>query len=283
MTISRENVVCIWYPTGGFGHFVSALLDSHGIGFSNPREPLEFGQEGDSHAFPLALPKYFHNPDEYIFPNIDPSKKYPVLIDNGINDESITYRKIFNNAKTIKLCYSDYTWPIIVRTMIKKAMLSDITVEITVNLDDWPVDEEWSLREKYFLHLRDNPLRHLWRPDPHCCNLLVDDLLHYPLMLEKLSNFGVGDTFYDVWVKWKAANSQYINPVETAASVLTQLENPTNVELPKVDLWTQAVTNYYIWLKYGVTVPANDYSNWFTNTKEIIKMLNDQGVVVDTN
>ena len=46
------------------------------------------------------------------------------------------------------------------------------------------------------------------------------------------------------------------------------------------DIWSQAVIYYYIWLKYNVEVPHNDYANWFTNTKEIVTMLRDNGVEV---
>jgi hypothetical protein len=280
---SNEHIICIWYPAGGFGHFINALLQLHGTRFACPDHRLEFSDDGSSHSFPLTVPKYHHNPTHYSVPDLDRSLWHTVLIDNGINDESTIYRQFFPGSQTIKLCYTDRSWPIVSRTMIEKAMQLDFADEVFLDPACWDQEEPWAIREKYFLFLRDHPLRTKWRSDDTCVNLLIDDLLYYPVTLEKLSSFGVQDSpaFHRDWHRWAQANSAYIDPVITAAWIMQHVRD--GVDLPQVDLWTQAVVNYYIWLEFSVEVPANDYSNWFTNTKQIVRMLDELGVTQEQN
>lgn len=271
-------ILCIWYPSGGFGHFLNAVLTKHGKNFPNVTNEITFSKNGDSHAFPLVLPKYFKNPSTYTLPDLNPSLNYPVLIDNGINNESTVYRKFFPNASTIKVCYTDYTWPIISRTMIEKAMAEKFSDQVHVNLQDWPSNEVWATREKYFLFLKDHPFRKQWRPDKICHNMEIEYLLDYDRLLQFLMPFGVQDTFRDEWQQCMNGNYAYINPVKKAKWVIDNLRN--DVDLLIEDVWTQSVTNYYIWLRYKFEVPANDYAAWFTNTKQIAKMLEDHGIQI---
>lgn len=268
-------IVCIWYPSGGFGHFLNAVFTLHGKDFPGSTDKIAFGVAGDSHAFPLVVPKYLGSPT-YTLPDLDPSLNYPVLIDTGINNESTHYRKIFPGAPTIKVCYDDYTWPIISRTMIEKAMSQHFSYEVSVNLEDWPTKESWAIREKYFLFLRDHPLRHRWKPDQSCHNLQIAQLIDYGSLLEFLAAFGVQDTFRPEWQQCMDANHVYINPVQQARWVMDNISNDTDLSIKNT--WTQSVINYYIWLRYGIEVPANDYADWFTNTKQIANMLEDHGI-----
>lgn len=271
-------IVCIWYPSGGFGHFLNAVLTLHGKNFPGSSSDLTFSATGDSHAFPLALPKYLKNPKTYTLPDLDPSLDYPVLIDNGINDESIRYRHFFPGASIIKICYDDYTWPIVSRTMIEKAMAQDFSTQVSVDPANWPSSESWTIREKYFLFLRDHPLRHSWKPDKACYNLQIGCLVNYDLLLEFLSSFGTKDTFRPEWQQCMNANQIYIGPIQQAQWIMDNLSN--SIDLLVEDVWTQAVVNYYIWLRYQFEVPANDYAAWFTNTKQIAKMLEDHGISI---
>jgi len=255
------------------------MLTLHGRGYARPAGHLKFSPNGNSHSLSLVLPKYLHNPQTYTLPEIDTSLKYTVLIDNGIDDETTTYLQFFPGAKTLKLCYSDHSWPIVARTMIEKAMVSDLSTQVGVD-ERWPSDEDWAMREKYFLYLRDHEFRYKWKPSDGCDNFVIDDLLNYNTFLDRLTSFGVGDTFRDEWQAWMKFNSQYIDPVENANAIMSALDNGRNIDLAITDLWTHSVINYYIWVKYGLEVPANDYSCWFTNTKQIVKMLNDHGVTV---
>lgn len=279
MIISHKNVICVWYPSGGFGHFVGAILTLYGRNFARPQASLEFAPNGDSHAFPLLVPKYLHNPGSYTLPDLDPDLIYTALIDNGINDESTIYQRYFPGSSTLKMCYSDYSWPIVARTMIEKALKRDLTSEIKIDPAHWPDLEDWATREKYFLYLRDHPLRHRWRPSDQCHNILIEELITYQAMASSLTDYGVVD-FCNDWQRWKDHNDTYILPMETAREILQSISDKRSLDLFVPDLWTQSVTNYYIWLKYNIEVPANDYANWFTNTQQIVTMLEDHGVTV---
>lgn len=276
---SRNNLLCIWYPSGGFGHFVSAILTLHGRNFAKANVPLVFSPKGDSHAFPCLLPKYFHNPKHYQIPDTDPGLIYTVLIDNGINDESTLYRKHFPGSKTLKLCYSDHSWCIVARTMVEKALGRDLEDEISLDDSQWPSDENWAVREKYFLYLRDHPLRFSWRPSDDCHSVLLEQLVAYEDMRSCLADYGL-DPFYDDWQRWKTHNQTYVSPMETALDILKNIKNKQSIDLDIADLWTQSVVNYFIWLEYQFEVPANDYADWFTNTKQIVTMLEQHGAVI---
>ena len=81
-------IYCVWYPSGGFGHFVNAVLTLHGRDFERPeRVDYQFSKKGNSHELQLVAPKYLKNPTHYDF-DFSSTDHYSVLIDNGINDES---------------------------------------------------------------------------------------------------------------------------------------------------------------------------------------------------
>ena len=87
-------IYCIWYPSGGFGHFINAVLSLYGTNFARPRvNTVEFNNDGNSHAVELIAPKYLKNLNNYSF-NFLPNYNYSVLIDNGINDEGTKFLKI---------------------------------------------------------------------------------------------------------------------------------------------------------------------------------------------
>jgi hypothetical protein len=74
-----------------------------------------------------------------------------------------------------------------------------------------------------------------------------------------------------LWKEWRSANAKYINPATTAYEVLTLVVTRKSEDLTHItDIWTQAVIYYYIWVKYSIEVPHNDFANFFTNTDQII-------------
>ena len=152
IALTTSNIYCVWYPSGGFGHFVNAILTLHGDNFVRPKKSLEFSSTGDSHSLDLIVPKYLH---ECWLGNIEfvNNQNYCVLIDNGINNESDNFKNTFANATVIKICYSNHSWPVVARTMIEKAMQSTIQQQLPV--DQWESDEPWTRREKYFLYLQE--------------------------------------------------------------------------------------------------------------------------------
>lgn len=270
-------IYCVWYPGGGFGHYINAVLSLHGKNFARPLGDLTFSSTGDSHHLDLSAPRYWHDDENYQFV-FDNNINYSVLIDNGDNGKSEKFRKVFPTAHVIRVCYTDQSWPIVAFAMIEKAMGSNITKQ----LPSWDTSN-WAIREKYFLFLRDNSMRMDWRPTDIDFTLYVENLLEYKTMYNTLESYGIEiDHFETNWQRWRQANARYIDPVETAKNIVNSLHR--NQDLSNIiDLWTQAVVYYFIWLEFGVEVPHNDYADWFTNTKDIVKMLKDYGVYVDPN
>lgn len=264
-------IYCIWYPSGGFGHYINSILSLYGEGFVRPKGNLvEFSDNGNSHKLDLIAPKY-KNSQIYQF-NFEKDKNYSVLIDNGINDEGKDFLLTFPGAAVIKLCYSDYTWPVVARTMIEKAMVVDFDSEIGI---DFSADS-WARREKYFLYLRDHNLRHCWKSDPSHHSIYIDDLLDYCQFQKRLSEAGivVGD-FNSTWTRWYKANYKFFSSITNAKEALEKVSRRENSCLDKFDTeWSQAVLYYMIWIKYGIEVPHNDFSNFFRNTLEIANWLN---------
>lgn len=268
-------IYCVWYPSGGFGHFINAVLTLHGNNFVRPKNLLEFSPTGDSHNLDLIVPKYLHEcwPGGIEF--LD-SKNYCVLVDNGINNESDKFKSTFPNATIIKICYTDYSWPVVARTMIDKAMKSSIDVELPTT--NWQTDEPWAQREKYFLFLRDHELRNAWRPSDDF-TIYVDNLLDCEEFFKTLNSIVETEYSPDLWLDWRDANAKYLNPVRTAKRIISDTKMQVRTDLTSItDVWTQAVVYYYIWITYNFEVPHNDYSDWFTNTKDIITMLARHGV-----
>jgi hypothetical protein len=264
-------IYCVHYPSGGFGHFINAILTLRGKEFVRPKNNLEFSSNGNSHALDLVVPKYAKDcwPGGIEFLN---DKNYCVLIDNGINNESDKFKSTFPDSKTIKICYSDYSWPVIARTMIEKAMNSSIEEQLPA--DDWSTDEPWAQREKYFLFLRDHNFRHAWRPT-NDYTLYIDNLYNNCEEFFKTLNSIVATEYCsDLWHKWREANAEYINPVEIAKRIISDVNTKVQSDLTHItDVWTQAVVYYYIWLEFGVEVPHNDFANFFTNTDQIMELV----------
>lgn len=279
MTHDNNNIYCIWYPSGGFGHFINAVATLYGADFVRPRrQKYEFSATGNSHDCELTADKFVHNPTDYRFAFEKSHQQYSVLIDNGINDESEHWVKIFPHAKIIKVSYSDRTWPIVASTMIHKALMSDLATAAAVDLSHWPSHDAWAQREKYFLFLTQHHCRTMWKPQPGCHNLSIDDLLRYDVFCSKLHKFGVATTdFSQLWQHWLDHNNRYIDPVLFADTVLDAVSQGQSMDISHcVDLWTQAVVNYQIWQRFHRVVPANDCADWFRSTDQIVALLSQR-------
>lgn len=276
---NNKNIYCVWYPSGGFGHFINTVLTQYGTDFVRPvNTGYQFSATGNSHINELVAPKFLFNPVDYKFNFEKTTKQYSVLIDNGINDESKNFINTFPNAKVIKVCYSTVTWPVVASTAIHKAMESDFDSELSVDKLGWAESNDWAQREKYFLFLAGHHHRMMWKPEIDYHNLLIDDLLDYNLFCTKLNNFGIELTdFSELWDSWHNHNQKYISPVVFAKKVIDAIDQNQSMDLSHCqDLWTQAVVNYFIWDKFKYTVPANDFANWFINTNQIIALLAQQ-------
>ena len=265
-------IYCVWYPSGGFGHFVNAILSLYGDNFIRPTNHLNFSDNGDAHSLKLTVPKYFHDQPypEVIF---DSSKNYSVLIDNGINNQSKNFLNVFKDCNVIKLNYDDVSWPVVAKTSIVKASKSSLDQELLLDTG-WNTNEDWAVREKYTLYLRNNLLRSKWTVDYDCYNLDVFELLSY----SKLSNFFNAITtvsdFSELHSQWLNANSQYFYPVQQALKIIDAINQHKHMDISYVkNIWDQAVINYLLEIKFNMFIPINDYPNWFQNTNELLSIL----------
>ena len=268
-------IYCIWYPSGGFGHFINGVLSLHGENFVRPADrKLKFSNNGNSHSLELIASKYYFDPENYNF-NFDDQFNYSVLVDNGINNENERFKTIFPTAHVIKICYNDQSWPIVAQTMIDKAMQSDIDTELSIDQALWHTDAPWALREKYFLFLRDHVLRRAWKPTTTTSNLLVNDMFDYFQLTDQLRSTGILlDNFQSLWNEWFDINRKYVDPVINAQDIIYNIKNSVNTKLNHItDIWEQAVLYYFIWLEFNSEVPHNDYAYFFTDTDSIRRWL----------
>ena len=268
-------IYCVWYPSGGFGHFINGILTLHGKDFKRPANKIEFSTTGDSHNLELTAPKYTAETVDYHY-EFDSNCNYSVLVDLGINSTNRDFILEFPGARFIKVCYTDSSWPIVAKTMIDKAMRSSIESEITVDADSWASAEPWAQREKYFLFLRDHALRKAWHAEPVIDCIFVNEMLNYNRLKYTIERTGIElSEFKGLWKEWYANNEQYFIPVTIAEQVLEKIEDQKSFDLTYItDIWTQAIIYYFIWTKFDKEVPHNDFENFFTNTDQITQWLN---------
>ena len=266
----------IWYPSGGFGHFLNAVISLAGKEFCRPKDVFRLGTNGNCHAVSMVLPKYTaHSKSGWHLPQIDPDLHYTVLIDNGINNENKEFFPPIPALKIIKICYDDKSWPVVAKTCIIKAMGSSIDKEVAIDAENWPCSADWAQREKFFLFLRDHQLRHQWRIDCEFDSMPVQSLFTYETMRKVLGDLGIEtEDFAEIWQQWYNVNECYLDPVIIADSVIRSIRSNQDQDLSSIDdVWTQAVIYYFIWLEFAKEVPHNNFQNFFKNTQQIVEWL----------
>jgi hypothetical protein len=265
-------IYCIWYPSGGYGHFVNAILSLHGDGFTRPNNSITFSANGNAHSLNLVVPKYFHDQPypEIVFDN---ATNYSVLIDNGINNCGKKFLNTFSNSKVIKMYYDDLSWPVVAKTLIIKASQSSLKQELTVD-SNWPSTEPWAIREKYSLYLKEHTLRSAWTTDSECYNLNVSTLMSYQTLKDFINNIVKVSEFESLYNNWWQLNCKYFSPIIEAVNIINAISLGQNLDLNHItDIWDQAVINYILSIKLDIDVPVNDYLNWFQDTNQISKLL----------
>lgn len=268
-------IYCIWYPSGGFGHFVNGVLSLYGKNFVRPsKSNIEFSANGNAHALDLVAPKYRNCHNNYNF-KFASGVNYSVLIDNGINNENDEFLDDFTDPCVIKICYDQHTWPVVARTMIEKSMGSSLKKQLPVDFIDSDIVPDWAAREKYFLFLRDHELAHSWAPSLETKNLMIDQLFDYQTFCKKLNSMNIlVNDFYTVWQQWYQLNQVYIAPVTQAKNLIQSLKQKQSRALDEFDtLWSQAVLYYFLFLEFGNEVPHNDYARFFSGSDQISEWL----------
>ena len=131
------KVVSIQYPPGGFGHFIHVILSSYGQGFQGKPSIYNFGPGGNSHEFSLVLPTYFDNTFD-----INKYQKHlktltsdfaTVLVDLGVDNDSNEYLDFIIPDLTIRICYDDWSWPLLARMLYTRAMAAVTNQKQTIS------------------------------------------------------------------------------------------------------------------------------------------------------
>lgn len=293
-----KTVVSIQYPSGGFGHTIHVVLSMFGKNFVGAPVNYEFGISGDSHGFPNFLPKLFDTSNYNVesfnesLSNIQDNKNVTVLIDSGISDDSIDFKKLILSDYSIRICYDDWSWPLLAKLFYTRCMSSvnstkhSISDFISPDNIHWAANKSqpWAVREKYFLYLRDHHFRQQWRPVDGCVTLPVEKILNYKSLYHVLNQWFEVNEFEDFHKQWHRVNKEHFDFYFDCLHIIDCVESKKSLDLTAIDdLFSQSVVYYYIWLKYNVEVPHNDYSNWFTNSDEIVTMLTKHGVEIDSH
>jgi len=273
-----NNIYCIWYPSGGFGHYISAVISLYGDNFTRPLTDLAFAMDGNSHAVSPVAPKWKFDPDRYDY-KFDPDKNHCVLIDNGATSQSKKFKTFIPKSTVLKVTHSKWSFPIGLHTMIVKAMGSSLDEHFLKNL--YWTDQDWGKRQKFLYFLKHHPTQGLWNPEDDCVNIDIAEIVDYDIFKSRIESAGIKLTdFSAAHQEWYRANKIYIDPVLQAQEIMEYIKRDENFLLSHItDLWTQAVVYYYIWLTYKIEVEHNKMPDFFTDTNQIRRWLIDQGVL----
>lgn len=272
-------IYCVWYPSGGFGHYIGATLSLYGKNFARPNKDLTFSSNGDSHNIKPPADKWQNDPAVYDY-EFAADVNHCVLVDNGISSQSKRFRSVIPNPVVLKITYNKWSFPIIAHTMVVKAIRSSL--EEYCLKDIYWTDQDWGKRQKYFYFLKQHECHGLWNPEEDCVNIGIEDIVDYNTFKSKLESAGVElEDFSATHREWYAVNEPYIKPVLQAQEAMDYLDRGENFSLDHItDLWTQAIVNYYIWLKYKVEVKHHKLVEFFKNTSEIQAFLAREGAVL---
>ena len=291
------NLLLIHYPSGGYGYYLARLINSFVTNVVKTADNFLFDDLGTSHSLPLVAGNihFGQNIDSmYADPmyrnDIDQNKYIVVPHCPGIgNDSTLGFIHSFQNAKIIHLCYKDNTWPLVFQNCIVKARQGNVETDVDFDKNLFGSDDNWARRENFVLTFINHYYRKMWKECWHdrVLNIDISDLLTTPdRVLAQISDF-INGTLTQIDLL-PAGHQQFLN---TNPNTVTHLEILKIVDCLETEqdlqhikqLYHQALVNFYLQLKFDFVVPANDYSEWFTNTNEIVEMLNKHGVSIDSN
>jgi hypothetical protein len=292
-----KNLLLIDYPSGGYGYYLTRLINSFVSNVVCTDDSFLFDHCGTSHLLPLVAGDIHQEKNRTIYPvhnkyqlDIDQQKYILIPYCPGIqNDTTESLRNNFPNAKIIRLFYQDNTWPLVFQNCIIKTGIGTLEDNVEFVYENFGSAEAWARRENYSLLCANHRYRTMWKEYFHDRFLNIDIfklLTDTKCCMELIAKFINGavvrlDQLPNKHTQFLNANPNTITHLE-----ILQLVNSlgTEQDLTHIQhLYQQAVMNFYIQLKFNFVVPANDYANWFTNTKEIVTMLQDHGVKFDSN
>lgn len=286
--VEHDNILLIDYPSGGYGFYLTRLINRYCSNIVRTEDTFEFDDLGTSHSVPLVYGDIHHNHNQILSRDrADP--RYHQSINRGniilvpycpgittdrIQDTLETYSK----ARLVRLWYDDRTWPLVFYNAINKALRGDVEVDIEFDPEKFGSSDSWARRENFMLLFKTHRLRNQWKPvtHPRIININILDLL---INTEKcLCDIGgflkISVACHDLDVKHR--NFLKHNPaIGVHLSILHTLDRLQDTQdLSHIDqLYWQAVFNFYLETTNNISIPVNDFPDWFENTAQINKML----------
>lgn len=282
--VTGDKIILISYPSGGFGNFIYYVLSTFALEtVKTNQHNFEFNSAGDSHAAEKYTSIWYKNPINYAAnTSIDPENSHIlVLCDNGINDDGYTYiRKVFTNAKLVRLTISDSVRPVIYKTCVYKAMQSDLFAENLSHIEkNWlDADKVYSQRENFTLMYHNWPFG--WSDKTGDVNVDIENLIKFTKntiigLIDSLNLTACNLQKLDQVIEnWHAANKKYFEIYQHAELIIQALKNKINISLEHItDLHDQGYINFLVEKHYNVIIPVYDYRNWFANTDQILNAI----------
>lgn len=275
----KDRALLIHYPSGGFGHFMNALLSLCTDEFYVADSGIDFSNSGDSHSFLLSAVKWARTNPDYKFTPFDwaqgLNRRHIVLVDLGIvNDSHTTVRKKFKQNYIVRMCIDQPARSIVYQTCLYKAQKKEFEFEYDA---DWQRREEFTKQYQYCDESQDYFLNN-FQPvdDQNVVNVLISWLFtDFDLVLSTLE---VGldveirrDQARELHRQFLLVNGRYATGLFWANRILASLDDGSNLDLSDCNtLHDQGYINYLLAKRYQIPeIPAYDYRDWFANTAQI--------------
>ena len=282
---SSDKIILISYPSGGFGHFLYHVLANFtNEAISCDESSCIFSEVGDNHSSNQYTNTFFHDTQNY-YPTISISpenKIIMVLCDNGINNDGYTtVKKVFPNARIVRLVIDDPIRPVIHQTCTIKAsrtttLFDDISERVESAWEN--PTEPYAIRECYSLFYHN--WSYGWGNNSDTYNvsieLLITDTYNTIVKLYDSLNLTISNPIkLQIQIEnWYNANSIYFNVYYESTRIIDGLVNNTSLNISHItDLHTQGYINYMLEKKYNIIIPVYDYKDWFKTTNDMQEMI----------
>jgi hypothetical protein len=287
---TSKNLLLINYPSGGYGFYLARLINHFVTNIVQTTDTFLFDRRGRSHSLPLVV-GHIHFEQNCILSTVDDryqseiqKQKYVTIpyCPGILNDTTSNLKHNFPNAKIIRLCYHDNVWPLIFQNCILKAASGTLEDNVEFDCEKFGSSDDWARRENFSLLFTHHHYRTMWKDHDKCLNIDIFELLTATQdCLHQVANF-IGGSIINL-DDLPNRHQQFLNANPNTVCHLEILDIVKNLNINRDlthinQLYHQAVLNFYLQLKFNFIIPSNDYADWFTNTKEIVTMLNDHGV-----
>ena len=292
-----SNVIFIHYPSGGYGFYLTRLINRYISGIVRVDDTFEFDSLGTSHSLPLVYGHVHWNKNRGFDPNsYDPRYHDSIVSGNnvlvpycpGINDDRISETlEFFPQSRLIRLWYDDKTWPLVFFNTIVKALEGSVNKDVFFDPTRFGSSSDWARRENFSLLFENHPLRMAWKAKTHdrVHNINILSLLtDTENSLQDIAAF-LGQSLQANHMDMQSKHQKFLQHNSMTVlhlEILTLLDDlrPNRALHWVPDLFWQAVINFYIKQRFGFEVPCNTYSDWFDNTEQIVIMLKKQGIEI---